>query len=304
MSRLSRLVPRDLDTLSAYADGALSGAERIALEKRLEQDPALREALKEIRTTSALLRSLPQVRPPHSFTLTPEMAGVRLRTPFLQLATAVAVVAFAVTVGVDVFGGMVPTGALRAAAPAHEVAVEAPAEFAAADALEAGAVATAAETAVVEKAVVEETVEVAAAPMEAPAATPTAEALAEEYANRQEPTVGGAVGMQAAPTPAAPAPEMEPTASRRCEACGPELVLPTAESHVQVAATPGVEGASVTQEAAAQAVEPTPALAAAAPVPETRVPGGLPGIRWLEIGLGTVALLLGAVTLWARARTR
>jgi hypothetical protein len=294
MSRLSRLVPRDLDTLSAYADGALSGAERIALEKRLEQDPAL-------------LRSLPQVRPPHSFTLTPEMAGVRpgrLRTPFLQLATAVAVVAFAVTVGVDVFGGMVPTGALRAAAPAHEVAVEAPAEFAAADALEAGAVATAAETAVVEKAVVEETVEVAAAPMEAPAATPTAEALAEEYANRQEPTVGGAVGMQAAPTPAAPAPEMEPTASRRCEACGPELVLPTAESHVQVAATPGVEGASVTQEAAAQAVEPTPALAAAAPVPETRVPGGLPGIRWLEIGLGTVALLLGAVTLWARARTR
>jgi anti-sigma factor RsiW len=305
MSRLSRLAPRDLDTLSAYADGALSPAERLAVESRLEQDPTLRQALTEIRTTSALLRALPQVRPPRNFTLTPEMAGVRsgwLRTPFLQLATALATLAFAITVGVDVFGGAMPGAALRAAAPAQELAMEAPAEVAAADALEAGSVGTVAETALAEKTVVEETAVVAAAPMEVLAATPTPGMQAEEYANREAPTVGGAAVPPAPSEVATAAPMLAaaPTAGAGCEACGADLVLPTAARQDNFVATAIPEGVSVTQGAVAQATEPP----AEEPAPEARMQGGLPAMRWLEIGLGAIALLLGTVTLWARHRAR
>jgi anti-sigma factor RsiW len=305
MSRLSRLALRDLETLSAYVDGTLSPAERQAVEGRLEQDPSLRQVLKEIRTTSALLRALPQVRPPHNFTLTPEMAGVRsgrLRTPFLQLATAVATLAFVITVGVDVLGGAMPGVALRAAAPAPEMAAEAPAELAAADALEAGTAATLAETAVAEKAVVEQTIAVAQAPLEAPAATPTAQAQVEEYASRAAPTVGGAAEAPPAPSEAAAAPMLgaEPVVSQECEACGPDLVLPTTAPEGMVAATAVPEAQWVTQEAAAQVVEPP----AERPAPEARLRRGVPALRWLEIGLGAAALLLGGVTLWARRRAR
>src|SRR3972149_5884125 len=148
MSRLSRLTPRDLESLSAYADGALLPMERRDIDARLAQDPALRQALAQIRAPSSLLRALPQVRPPRSFTLTPEMAGirsVRLRYPLLQLATAVATLALIVTVGVDMFGGATSNAAFRAAAPAEEMALQAPAAMpalppgAGADALEAGA---------------------------------------------------------------------------------------------------------------------------------------------------------------------
>jgi hypothetical protein len=300
MSRLSRLAPRDLDALSAYADGALSPAEQQAVEGRLEQDPALRQALKEIRTTSALLRALPQVRPPRNFTLTPKTAGVRsgwLRTPLLQLATAVAMLAFVVTVGVDVFGGSMQSTAFRAAAPAQEMAVEAPAAVGA-EALEAGAVAVVTETLVVA-----ETAAAAGAPMEIPAATPTAAEQAEEYANREAPTVGGAAGLPPAPsqvTTAAPLLEAVPTASGGCEACSADLELPTPAPQDKVAVTAAPEEASVTQEVAAQVSQPP----VGEPAHEQRVQGGLPAVRWVEIGLGAIALLLGMVTLRARRRAR
>ena len=309
MSRLSHLTPRDLEALSAYADGALSPAERLGVERRLEQEPALREALKELRATSALLRGLPQVRPPHNFTLSPEMAGVRsgwLRTPFLQLATALATLAFVITVGVDVFGGMMPSAALRAAAPAQELAMEAPAEIAAADALEAGAVPVAAETAAAEKATVEETAVVAAPPMEIIAATPTAGVQAEEYANREAPAVGGAA---VGPVPseaatAAPLLEAQPTTGLDCEACSAELELPTAAAQDMAAVTAVPEGALVTEEAAIQVIEPPAEAPAEEPAPEAHLRRGLSAVRRLEIGLGAVALFLGAITLWVRRRAR
>ena len=309
MSRLSHLTPRDLEALSAYADGTLAPAERLAVEKRLEQDPALRQALKEIRTTSALLRALPQVRPPRNFTLTPEMAGIRpgwLRTPLLQLATAVAMVAFVVTVGVDVFGGSGQGVAFRAAAPAQDLAMEAPAAVGA-DALEAGAGAAVAETAVMaEKTVMEETTEAAAAPMDVFAATPTAAVQAEGYANREAPTVGGAA-VPPAPSgaaTAAPMPEAAPTASGECEVCGPDLVLPTAAPQDMVAVTASPEETLVTRDSAAQVIEPPAEAPAEEPAPEERMRGGLPTLRWLEIGLGAIALFLGAITVWARRRVR
>src|SRR3990172_9738271 len=103
MSSLSNLSPRELEWLSAYADGELPPQEAEGLRARLERDPGLRLALAEIRQTAGLLRSLPPLRPPRAFTLSAERAAVARRYPRLQLATALAGLAFFLVVGVDVF---------------------------------------------------------------------------------------------------------------------------------------------------------------------------------------------------------
>lgn len=73
-----RSIPdRDLELLSAYLDGALSDADRAALEARLQADAELRAALDELRTTVTLIKGLPTLRAPRSFALTPEMVGQR-----------------------------------------------------------------------------------------------------------------------------------------------------------------------------------------------------------------------------------
>jgi anti-sigma factor RsiW len=298
MGRLSRLTPRDLESLSAYADGALLPAERREFDARLAQDPALRQALQQIRATSALLRSLPPVRPPRNFTLTPEMAGVRTgrpRFPVLQLATVVATLAFVVTVGVDMFGVAGSGAILRAAAPAEEMAMQAPAAMSAlpteavAEALELGTMPTGAGTAVSE-----------AAAMDALAATPTA---ASEYANREAPGVGDAGEIPpTAPDAGTAAPLLEAAAAAGggCEACGGEMQLPPPAPQDKVVgeATPGA--AVVTQEAEVQPLRPAPEETGL----EARQPAGLPAVRWLELGLATVALALAAITLRTRRRAR
>src|SRR3990170_569135 len=81
MSGPSRLSTRDLERLSAYLDGQLAPGEAAGLEARLQDDSALRETLEGLRQTKAALRSLPSLRPPRSFTLTPQMVGTRPRLP-------------------------------------------------------------------------------------------------------------------------------------------------------------------------------------------------------------------------------
>ena len=66
---------RDLELLSAYLDGALSGRERAALEQRLSHEQALREVLDDLRATVALVRGLPTLHAPRDFTLDPEVYG-------------------------------------------------------------------------------------------------------------------------------------------------------------------------------------------------------------------------------------
>src|SRR3972149_1966270 len=103
MSSLSNLSPRELEWLSAYADGERPPQEAEGLRARLERDPGLRLALAEIRQTAGLLRSLPALKPPRAFTLSAERAAVARRYPRLQLATALAGLAFFLVVGVDLF---------------------------------------------------------------------------------------------------------------------------------------------------------------------------------------------------------
>lgn len=72
----------DSDLLSAYIDQQLSASERASLEQRLEQEPELRLALEELRATVEVLRALPPVTPPRSFTLP---ATTRAPGPWLSL---------------------------------------------------------------------------------------------------------------------------------------------------------------------------------------------------------------------------
>ena len=129
MNELGNLKSSDLKLLSAYMDGECSKRQAERIESRLRVEPELRQALEELRTTAAMLRSLPEVKPPRSFALTPEMVGFRKKQPYpvLRLATALATIAFVALVGLDALSsGLVPM--VGSYAPDQEVVqVEQPA---------------------------------------------------------------------------------------------------------------------------------------------------------------------------------
>src|SRR3990172_80077 len=138
MRRVSDLALHDLELLSAYLDGELTPREADRLQARLDGEADLRWALEELRRTVSVVRSLPEVRPPRSFTLSAEAAGSRGRAaayPILQLATALATLAFVAVVGLDALTSratgvaLAPEfrdqGQLLTAAPVEE-AVQAP----------------------------------------------------------------------------------------------------------------------------------------------------------------------------------
>ncbi len=116
--------PKDIDRLSAYIDQQLAPAEKAALEQRLGREPELRAALSELRLTVRALRSLPAVKAPRNFTLTPAQVGQAARPrrgawfPTLRLATALSAVALAVVAGGDFAARR---GVFSAGAPADAV---------------------------------------------------------------------------------------------------------------------------------------------------------------------------------------
>ena len=79
--------------------GRLSSREQTRLETRLKQDPDLQSALEDIRQTRNVLRSLPKLRVPRNFILTPEMVGLKRDTvrffPVLRLASVLAMILLA-----------------------------------------------------------------------------------------------------------------------------------------------------------------------------------------------------------------
>ena len=107
----TRITIRDWEALSAYLDNQIKPKDRVRLESRLEQSPELRSAFEELRRTRAVLRSQRSLRAPRNFTLTPEMAGVRLGVrpgarpinssyPVLRLASVLATIFFIfITIG-------------------------------------------------------------------------------------------------------------------------------------------------------------------------------------------------------------
>ena len=91
--------------LSAYIDERLEARERRELERHLETCPSCQEGLNSLRVTVDLLRRMPQVAVPQSFTLTKAMApapvswSARYVLPLRYAAAAAAALLLAVALG-------------------------------------------------------------------------------------------------------------------------------------------------------------------------------------------------------------
>lgn len=267
MSRLGQLPLRDLELLSAYVDGMLKPRESSALEARLKEDEALAQALAELRQTVQAVRALPKVRPPRSFTLTPEMVGLRERRrpyPLLQLATALTTMAFLVVSGMDVLSRGLALGASAPAAAPMQLAVapseEAPMLQAAEEAVAASAAAGTASDL---------------------AATPT---LQPEMRSLAPGTPFSGMGGGPAETPVA------------AEAEG----LETAPAATAVPETEAPVEAEAPAPAAEEAPPPPASENMLVAVPP-KAPPPTPFI-WLEIGLGATVLLFAFLTLRVRRK--
>jgi hypothetical protein len=270
MSGPDRTSARDLERLSAYLDGQLPPGETAGLEARLRQDEALGQTLEGLRQTRAALRSLPTLRPPRNFTLTPQMAGVRPRRPAypaLRLATAIATVAFLLVSGVDVLIRGLGRFGFGAAAPAM---LQAPAELEGAPVMEEAAPADRALEATTSPPSLQAFAEDALAP------TPTAQPLG---AGGGLPPEGTApVGMGGG----------EPLATAPSGAAFPPSKTPTPTGTPTPSPTPTL----------IPAPSPSPELGVAEPRASARF--GLGAIQWVELFLGAAVVVFAAFSLWFR----
>lgn len=304
MKRLSELPPHDLELLSAYLDEGLRPHQKERLVARLEREPDLRWALGELRRTVSIVRSLPEVRPPKSYTLTPESAGIRMRAPaypLLQFATALATLAFVAVVGLDAltsrtghvaFAPAVQEQAERLAAPSMEEATEAAQS-------EAMPAVGAAEAEMPAQAVGEMAVG-------SPAPQATLEVEGDRYAF---PAAGAS---EALPTDLPEDTGEEQTlipSDMPCIECGgggPEVGEPPSIALAPPEATPAPT--TLSTEGPVAKVGESPDLADQAGVPSAfstppaEQRAGLPPVRLIEIGLGLAALTMAGLTLWVRRR--
>lgn len=119
------LPEKDFEALSAYLDGQLGDRERARLEARLQTEEALRAALERLQNTRAVLRGLPPLPVPRSFTLDPETVPARPARdfyPVMRFASALASILLVVVL----LGDIAASFALqRGLAPAQELALQA-----------------------------------------------------------------------------------------------------------------------------------------------------------------------------------
>lgn len=73
---------QDWEKLSAYLDGELETAQVKILEKQLETNPDIKQALEDLRHGRTLLRSQGKMKAPRNFTLSKQTAGLRQRAGF------------------------------------------------------------------------------------------------------------------------------------------------------------------------------------------------------------------------------
>ncbi|MCJ7660284.1 MAG: hypothetical protein MUO67_14150 [Anaerolineales bacterium] len=129
----TRISPKEWETLSAYLDGQLSANDRIRLERLLTERPEMYVALKDIRRTRDFLRSQPSLRAPRNFTLSPQLAVIRIKErrssfafPVLSAVSALAsILLVLVFVGDILITGAGPSQVFVSQAPIEEyLAVE------------------------------------------------------------------------------------------------------------------------------------------------------------------------------------
>ncbi len=124
---------RDFEQLSAYIDNQLPPVEKAELEARLAKEAELQATLGDLRRAVQALRSLPPVKPPRNFTLTPQQVGARARRgplfPVFRLPNAAALATPTPEGVVESYGASLaqPTGSPNAAVGVTPMAHLAPA---------------------------------------------------------------------------------------------------------------------------------------------------------------------------------
>jgi anti-sigma factor RsiW len=124
----------DIDTLSAAVDGSLDRARAAALEAHLASCEACSRRIEELRAVRSTLRAMPSAEAPRSFRLRQSDAEATARRPansgaasvlrLMPAMSAVAVVLFAVLVGVDVLSGRDGSSGLSGNSSAAPAALE------------------------------------------------------------------------------------------------------------------------------------------------------------------------------------
>jgi len=128
MNPPERLDPQLLEMLSAYLDGRLEGAEKAALEVRLNKEEDLRRHLAELRSVRDSLRTLPLLKPPRSLAITTALAGKTAGQPVvfsprrMAFGSALASLAFVCVLSLDVLsrGAFLPAAGAPRALSANE----------------------------------------------------------------------------------------------------------------------------------------------------------------------------------------
>lgn len=274
---------RDMERLSAYLDGMLDARDARKLEERLKTDADLRKQLAELRMTVQALRTLPDVRLPRSFTLTPEMVGMRRQgNPYLVMraAAAFAVLALVITVGFDVLTRFSLGGAAQHAESVAMEMAEAPAAM---DEVSGG--------------MDEEAANVFAAEPE----EPMPEAIEES------PAILEAEEVVEAPVRAQEEEAGDTVAETEVGAAEPQPAATLATTPVVDSAVDGVEegwkATEATPEPTPEATDEGEALPVDTALTEAEAPArGIPVIRVVEIALAFLSGVLAALAFWLRRR--
>lgn len=288
MKELNQLSTRDLELLSAYIDGELSARGLARMLARLDREPGLKQALEEMKAVVQQMGSLPEAPLPRSFTLTPETAGIRSRPrayPVFQLATALAAIAFVALVGLDTITSqfsLASRGAVMSdvvqealvAAPQAEAELGIGETFAQADDQRDGA-----------DVLAEEEVAEGFAPPAVEAPGEPDEELRSEAAPSPQPSAEKAVGGETIVGEGAGEQPAEPSADEHAATLDAESMNAVAETQESEIESPGDADLAFAQETTGR-----------------WSPAPLPTLRLLEIGLGSLVLILGGLTLWIRTK--
>ena len=295
----------EAETISAYLDGQLDLETRAAFESAMEQDPALRRQVDDMRQVVTLMRSTPLQQPPRNYLLTPSVVAEapsrqeeRRRMPFfvMRLATSLTAAAFVVTMALNFLGS--------AANPAMITQKSVEVEF----------------VQVATERVAE--VEVEQPPREAPAPTELEESEAGdrsaqgEIASAPAPGVGatapaGMEGGDGAPAPVegTPPPDVG-SATEEGEAVAAFQAEETAEAGTLGAAAlptetpqPEKEAPALSSGQAGITATQSPAEGLGAEAAETTPVGVSPfPPRWLASVLGVATLVMAGITFWLSRR--
>jgi hypothetical protein len=266
---MSTKISPDFERLSAYIDNQLSPAEKADLEARLAKEADLQATLTDLRRTVRALRSLPPVKPPRNFTLTPDQVPQHVRArrgplfPVFRLAAALCTLLLVLTVARDY-----ATSSLGAAAVANVTT-------------QGGGAST------------------VAAPNAAPLLTPSPDGSLEAY-SASGPAPTGSASQDTAVTPLAHFAQVAPTATP--EATDRQAVGAATPDATNKSAAPTETQEDMTASVAAAPSTTETASPNVPPLPTATAPATAPAWRVVEIVLAALALALaGAAWLTRRA---